>query len=712
MKKKLTGVLIVAYIACLLFGTLPAAAYEPYTTYTYSMTDSLHSPAAYSANLYVNSEYMLTNAPYKGEWLDIKEPTDIFAAPDQRVYIVDQKNNQVIILNKYYKAVNVLRTFNSDERDNDSFAAPTGVFVNGQYIYVCDTQNNRIVMFTLDGQYYKTVPKPDSPLFGSENPYTPIAMVVDQYNRMFVVSSASYEGVIVMDENANFTGFMGAPKATTLSLWQRIVRRYQEQDESDIANIPSQIQNIAIDGEGFIYLTCVVRDSARQEATLTSKLPDFSPVRKVNSSGDEVMKRNGFFDCSGEVMIGNTIRGAGVSSIVDVAVGPEKSWTIIDSKRSRTYTYDANGVLLFAFGDDGMQLGNVSAIKGITYQGDKMLLLDYANCAFTVFSRTKYGDLLINALANENQNNYSGSIDYWMDVLQFNNNFDAAYIGVGKAYYRAGEYETAMEYLKAAYETENYAKSYAEIRKAWTSKYLLLIPLIVILVVFLLSMFLKYAKRLNEKTTLKIGKKSYWEELIYSFYLIFHPFDGFYDLKHEKRGSVRAGLTIVFISVVCFYYQSVARGYLINTQQSYTGFLLQLTSVLAPILLWTTANWCLTTLFEGEGSYKDIFVASCYSLAPLPLFLVVSTIFSNFMATPDAGFYNLINGIGFVWVGFLLFFGMLVTHDYSLGKNIVTSLATILSMAVIMFVLTLFSSLVGRMVAFVNTIVTEIGYRM
>ena len=75
---------------------------------------------------------------------------------------------------------------------------------------------------------------------------------------------------------------------------------------------------------------------------------------------------------------------------MDVAVGPEDTWSMIDSKRNRVYTYDFDGNLLFAFGDNGTMLGNLgeNGIKAIAYQGDVMLLLDKTNNNITVFRRT------------------------------------------------------------------------------------------------------------------------------------------------------------------------------------------------------------------------------------------------------------------------------------------------------------------------------------
>jgi hypothetical protein len=72
---------------------------------------------------------------------------------------------------------------------------------------------------------------------------------------------------------------------------------------------------------------------------------------------------------------------------------------------------------------------------------------------------------------------------------------------------------------------------------------------------------------------------------------------------------------------------------------------------------------------------------------------------------------NLIVTIGYVWVAILLFFGMVVTHDYSIGKNVITTLGTIVAMAVIMFIIILFSSLLMKMITFVIAIFTEIGNR-
>ena len=197
------------------------------------------------------------------------------------------------------------------------------------------------------------------------------------------------------------------------------------------------------------------------------------------------------------------------------------------------------------------------------------------------------------------------------------------------------------------------------------------------------------------------------------FHLIFHPFDGFWDLKHEKRGSVRSAFLIMLITIAAFTYQSVGTGYIFNPRQSgYLSIFGQIISVAVPVILWCVANWCLTTLFEGEGSLADIFVATCYSLTPLPLLMIPSVILSNVLAKSEAQVIDLLVNVAFVWMFVLVFLGMMITHDYSMLKNVATTVGTIVGMAFIMFLAILFSSLMAKIVGFISGIIVEINYRM
>ena len=387
--------------------------------------------------------------------------------------------------------------------------------------------------------------------------------------------------------------------------------------------------------------------------------------------------------------------------------------SIIDENRSKVFTYDFNGNLLFAFGDEGTQLGNTSKIAAVVYKSDgTMLLLDKSQKSFTVFQRTEYGDILINALKNQNERQFDRAIEDWTEILKRNSNFDTAYIGIGQAHSRNGNYSEALKYFEAAYDKDNWSDAFKEIRKEWIAKYVLLIPIIAAVIITAVVLFFKYAGKVNKRAATAGGKRTFGEELLYGFHLIFHPFDGFWDLKHEHRGSLRAALVYLAVTVLTFFYQAIGSGYLVNPRGSYTTIVSQAISVVVPLMLWVVANWCLTTLFDGEGSFKDIFIACCYSLLPLVLLIIPATIYSNIATVAELDIVTFVGNIGFIWAGLLIFCGMMVTHDYTLGKNFIISLSTIVGMAFIMFIGILFTTLLGKIVSFVSNIIVEINYRM
>lgn len=735
-KMNLKKLLCLTAAVLLLAGALvvPTGASSAYQTYTYSIGGTaLYSPDAYTATKAVGASEMglesllPEDAAADSTLGKLNNPSDLVTDKAKNVYIADTGNNRILVLDRYYKLKRVINTFTNSEGVPDALAAPQGVFVsepNKTYperlIWVCDTANYRIVVFNEQGEFQRIIEEPESTLFDRSSVYKPIAIAVDEYNRLYVVSSTTYQGIIVMTDDGTFTGFIGA-QVQSLSAWQIIWRRFQtkEQRENSEKVITTEFNNISINpSKNLVYATTSSIKDADVESSIRGgdKSGKYSPVKLLNANGTEIMRRNGFWIPAGEVDYSSksTDDITGPSTIVDVAVGPEDTWSMIDSKRNRVYTYDFDGNLLFAFGDNGTMLGNLgeNGIKAIAYQGDVMLLLDKTNNNITVFRRTEYGDLLLSVIAAESTQEYDKAINLWTKVLQRNSNFDTAYVGIGQAMYRNKDYVNSLSYFESAYDTTNWSNSYREIRKEWMSTYFLVLLLIVVAVIVGVVLFFRTMGKINRKVAVSGKKRTFWQEVAYGFHVIFHPFDGFWDLKHEKRGSVRASLFFIALAIATFYYQAIGQGYLLNPRNRYSSLWAQLIGVVVPLFLFVLANWCLTTLFDGEGSFKDVFIACSYSLVPIPLLVIPATIYSNFCVSAETDIIGFIGTLAFIWLGILVFFGTMVTHDYSLGKNFVTILGTLIAMVFIMFIAVLFTTLIGKIVSLITNIVTEIQYRM
>ena len=683
----------------------------------------------------------------------MQNPTDIESDENGNIYITDQGNNRIIVLNRYYEWQATIESFVNSDGVEDTFNTPTSTFAvsKGKYkgLYVCDKANARIVRFSIDDYSYEhTYKEPQINFADDKGAYTPVSCVVDKHGRMYVASDTTTEGIIVLTAEGEFINFIGAPKVSVSAL-QAVLQTVNPFSDKEFTNVPTTYINLELDDTygDFVYGTVQILpdDQDEQLAQITSKAKDYSPVKLLNAGGTDIMQRTGFFSPAGEVAAEppsvktslNKGAPSGVSTVIDVSSGPNGVWSIIDKKRSKVYTYDRSGNLLYIFGDKGEQFGQISEAQAITYQTyeiekktldaegkqtiekelvTKIIVLDIKNLSFTVYRQTEYAQVLSAAIELQNDGLFDEAQSAWEEVLARNNNFDTAYVEMGKVIYRkAGDdremLDKALSYFESAYDTENYATVFKAIRATVMGKAFIFIIIGAVAMLFGVAKVFEYAGKVNKAAATKGGKRTLKEELTYGFHLIFHPFDGYWDLKHEKRGSVRASIIFLAITVAAFYYSGIGKGYYYNPKGSTATIFSQAAMVLVPFFLFVVSNWCFTTLFDGEGSFKDIFIATSYALFPVPVLVIVSTALTNVLVGTESQITTLILSIAYIYMAFLIIIGMQVTHDYSTGKNIVTIVMTLVGMVVIMFIAVLFTSLITKMSGFASTLISEISYR-
>ena len=218
---------------------------------------------------------------------------------------------------------------------------------------------------------------------------------------------------------------------------------------------------------------------------------------------------------------------------------------------------------------------------------------------------------------------------------------------------------------------------------------------------------------LNVKAKInKQSMKRFWESLRYSMYIMTHPFDGFWDLTHEKRGTMAAANVLLGLTFLTNIWNLRFTNFMFNdTRWDRINIWSEVLGVLAPLLIYCVANWCLTTLFDGKGRLKDIYMGMCYSLTPYILIMNPITVISNVVTKEEGAFIVYFEYLALGWAAALILVSVMQIHDYSLMKAILAIAFSIFGMLVIVFLIMLFFSLVSDAVAFFISVGKEIMFR-
>ncbi len=203
------------------------------------------------------------------------------------------------------------------------------------------------------------------------------------------------------------------------------------------------------------------------------------------------------------------------------------------------------------------------------------------------------------------------------------------------------------------------------------------------------------------------------DKSLFPFYILSHPFDGFYEVRHRGRGSVAVALVLVFLFGLSY---SIARryaGFVVNDINPRTvNSVLEVLGVMLAAILFAVANWSITCLMEGEGRFKDILTVTGYSMLPMVLTFIPATILSWFIAADEEAIYHLINDVSVVFFVVLLVIGIMTVHGYSFSKTLLTFVLTFVSIMIIIFIVLLLIYLVNQVYLFLEGVYTELILRV
>lgn len=212
---------------------------------------------------------------------------------------------------------------------------------------------------------------------------------------------------------------------------------------------------------------------------------------------------------------------------------------------------------------------------------------------------------------------------------------------------------------------------------------------------------------------IKLALKNFWGNFFkFPSYVLFHPFDGFDDLKREKKGKVSVAVVFMLLFFLLRIYIFLEESFVLNPRDPMSlNTFVELFSVFLLIFLFTVGNWSITTLMEGKGTYKEIFIVTGYALFPLIIIGFPAVFLSNYLTLDEIGLYTLAMGFGYFLTGIMLFMGILNIHEYGLLKTILTFILTVVAMAFMAFLGLLFFDLIQQVITFIRAVYQEIRLR-
>ena len=699
--------LLLSIALCVVVALVPGAATAvvPYQSYTYDFWGkAVPAPQAYVCSREIYFDQLGAGA--------LSNVQDFFVGPDNVIYLVDTGGSRIVCVDTEW---NVLRTISRFDNNGieDQLKQPEGVFVTDSgELYVADTANARIVVFdSASLELKRIVGRPTSAVEGiisADLEYRPMKLVVDKAGRLYVKARNVFDGLLEFDAGGQFQGFIGAPRVVVSPLdvlWRRIATKEQLDRMSLL--VPTEFTNLDIDGKGFILVTVAQGSTQSHEV-----------IRRLNHSGQDVLRRLGFQNPIGDVeypYAWEKVTIGGPSALADVIARDDETYSVLDRRRGRVFTYDYDGHLLFVFGALGEQEGTFKEATAIDAVGDKLLILDRVKRRVFEFAPTDYARMIMAAIRLHNIGEYQRSADQWAEVLKLNANYDLAYTGIGRAKMQQGLYAEAMENFRLGNDREGYSKAYAYYRKEQVDKrfgrFMAVFIPVCLAVVWLTRT--KLWKELCRRALQTLRRYSVTEGLLFSVSVLSKPFDSFWSIKHERKGNLPAAAIILALVGWTYAFMRRNTGFIFNTSDlSRVNLYSELASVLVPVGLWCLVSWAITTLMDGKGTPRDIVVYTAYSLVPLIIVNVPMTIISNFLIGEEGAMYYLVLALGIIWAGALLFIGTMTIHDYGFGKAVLAGAVSALGIGFVLFISLLAVSVAGAVTAFINDIYTELVLRL
>lgn len=646
LKKTIVLLLAVTFV---IMSVLPVMASQA-TSYTYTLDDENELVRTQDAYL---PDRTITN-------LGLVNPSDMFIDEDNVAYIADTGNSRIVVYNlDKEKVVKTFTNQNVKGKGFKGFDKPKGIYVTKMgEMFVADPGKKTVYKFSPNGKYERCYDKPTAPIFADTN-YEPSKVAIDSGQNLYIVSEGVYNGIIQLAKTGEFLGYFTSNKTvlTPQQMFLKLIYNKEQEKNSAILNsTPTTFSNVFVDLNGAAYSVCM-------------------------GSGTDLLKKH---STDGSNMYKNPI--ITTENLTDVWV----------DKKGIIYTSDTNGFIA-AYTTDGELIFRLGAkvqdldVSGL-YKSLTTIACDTKGNLWTAdgdkgylqsFVPTEYATTIYKALGEYENGDYSAALKDWSYVLRLNQMSVLAHNGVAKAYYNNEKYNKAMKDFEIAGNREGFSNAFWEVRNKTIQKYLGAFLIVVVLLVAI-KIILGIVDKKNQKITNfkkkiadKLNKVPVLNEIGYAFKVARHPIDRYYDIRVGKHGSPLAATIIYIIFFGVYMLYTTGKGFIYQYQKVedmdmgavVVGFF-------AILILFVICNYLVTSITDGDGTLKQVYMIPAYGLMPIMICMLVTTGASYILTYNESFILTVIMIIGVAWSVAVIFEGLSTVHDYDFKGTILSLIIT------------------------------------
>lgn len=583
-------------------------------------------------------------------------------------------------------------------RTGNSLSRPEGIFVNEEgEIFVADTANKRIVIFHPDGTLKQILPEPVNVLLGEDFDYQPSKLVQDHRNYIYVVNKSDYRGMLTLDAQGEFRGFF-APNKVGFTLRRVLIRLFasEAQRQKLGKELPPPHSNVFLSPDGDIYTS--------SEYELKNQ------IKKLNPVGSDVMNRKeigdgyyGFALPRGDQVI--------TPKFVDLTVNRDGIISAVDAPNGIIYQYDADRNLLTMFGGRGEENGKFGFPTSIeTDELGLLYVLDKDRNNIQVFRPTHFAQLVHRASGLYVEGHYALAAEPWQEALKLNTNYNLAHRGLGKAYDKLGLWEEALDEYRFGEDRIGYSEVFAKLRHEWIRDHFGLFVILVVLASVAIYFFVQFMKWLLRRPWEEAGPVTRTIQMLWS--VAVHPYEGFWVLKREGKGSLTAALVLMLLVLSVRIADIMLTSYQIgDIDPRNANLLVEIVRILVPWILWCVCNYGVTTITDGEGFFRDNVIATAYAFGPYLLTKPIGIALSHILTRSEKSYIETLDFATVVWVAILIIIHVQVTHNFTLRKTFGTAGLTVFGMICFIAVAGLAYTLTDQIVRFAREVAIELTIR-